>query len=70
MAKFKVYWPEDDEYEDPVFDSYEEAEEMAVYCQGCSRLGAEMFHLSNPGDYPYDEDEFEPPEYEIVEVDD
>ena len=68
MAKFKIYWPESDEYEDEVFNSYEDAEEMAVYYSGCARLGAEMLNLSNPGDYPYDEDEFEEPDYEIVEV--
>ena len=27
-----------------------------------------IFYLSNPGDYPYDEDAYERPDFEIVEV--
>ena len=68
MAKYKIFWPESDEYEDEEFDSYDEAEEMAVYYSGCARLGAEMLNLSNPGDYPYDADDFDEPDYEIVKV--
>ena len=68
MAKYRIYWPESDEYEDEVFNSYEEAEEMAQYYRSCAKLGAEMLNLSNPGDYPYDEDDFDYPDYEIDEV--
>ena len=55
------------EYEDEIFDTEEEAEEHALYLCSCVREGAEILHMSNPGDYDpddYDED------YEIVEVDD
>lgn len=41
----------------------------ALYLCSCCRTGAETLHWSNPGDYDYDEDEFEDPEYEIVEED-
>ena len=67
MAKFKILF--DGEYEDEVFDSEECAEEYALYLCSCSREGAEILNLSNPGDYDYDENDFESPEYEIVEVD-
>ncbi len=67
MAKYKIIF--DGEEEDEVFDTEEAAEEYAVYLQGCSRTGAEILHMSNPGDYDYDEDNFEYPEYEIVEED-
>ena len=30
--------------------------------------GAEILHMSNPGDYDYDEETFEESEYEIIEV--
>ena len=60
----------DGEDQDVEFDTYEEAEEHALYLSSCARLGAEIQHMSNPGDYDYDEDEFESPEYEIVEIDD
>ena len=41
-----------------------------LYLVGCARTGAETLHWSNPGDYEYDEDTYEEPEFEIVEVDD
>ena len=59
----------DGELEDEVFDTEEDAEEYALYLQSCCREGAEILHMSNPGDYDYDEDDFEYPEYEIIEVD-
>jgi hypothetical protein len=67
MAKFKVLF--DGEYEDEVFDTEEDAEEYALYLCSCTREGAEILHMSNPGDYDYDEDNFEDPDYEIVEID-
>jgi len=68
MAKFKVIF--DGEEQDEVFSSEYAAEEYALYLRSCSRTGAEILHMSNPGDYDYDEDTFEPPDYEIVEDDD
>ena len=67
MSLFKILF--DNEEQDEVFDSYEAAEEYAQYLCLCSRTGAETLHWSNPGDYPYDEDNFDDPEYEIVEED-
>ncbi len=57
------------EIQDEVFDSYEAAEDYALYLCSCSEVGAETLHWSNPGDYDYDEDSWESPEYEIIEVD-
>ena len=68
MAKYKVIF--DGEEQDEVFGSAEAAEEHALYLCSCTREGAEILHMSNPGDYDYDEDDFEDPEYEIVEEDD
>lgn len=67
MAKFKVLF--DGEYEDEIFDTEEDAEEYALYLRSCTREGAEILHMSNPGDYDYDEDNSEDPDYEIVEID-
>lgn len=64
MAKYKVLF--NDELEDEVFDAQEEAEEHALYLVSCTKLGAEILHMSNPGDY--DEDDYEA-DYEIIEVD-
>ena len=66
--KYKIIF--DGEEIDEIFDSEYEAEEHACYLVGCARLGAETLHMSNPGDYDYDEETFEDPEYEIVEIDD
>jgi len=67
MKKYKIEF--DGELQDEVFDSYEAAEEYALYLVSCTRTGAEILNMSNPGDYPYDEDSFEDPEYEIIEED-
>lgn len=64
MAKYKVLF--NDELEDEVFDTEEEAEEHALYLVSCTKLGAEILHMSNPGDY--DEDDYEV-NYEIIEID-
>ena len=67
MAKYKVIFDGDEQNE--VFSSEKAAEKYALYLCGCCREGAEMLHMSNPGDYDYDEDDFEYPDFEIVEVD-
>lgn len=64
MAKYKVLF--NDELEDEVFDTEEEAEEHALYFVSCTKLGAEILHMSHPVDY--DEDDYEA-DYEIIEVD-
>ena len=65
MSKYKVIF--NDEEMDAVFDTEEEAEEYALYLSSCAREGAEILHMSNPGDY--DEDDYDA-EYEIVEEED
>ena len=68
MKKYKVVF--NDEEQDEVFNTEEEAEEYALYLCSCTRQGAEILHRSNPGDYDYDEDDYEDPDYEIIEIDD
>ena len=63
MSKYKVFF--NDEEMDEVFDTEEDAEEYALYLCSCAREGAEILHMSNPGDY--DEDDYDE-DYEIVEV--
>lgn len=66
-GKYKVIF--DGEEQDEAFDTEEDAEEYALYLRSCTRTGAEILHWSNPGDYDYDDDTFEDPEFEIVEDD-
>lgn len=71
MPKYKIVMQYSDgtsEEEDDIFDSKEAAEEYACYLVGCCSDGAETLNLSNPGDYPIDE--YEAPDYEIIEIDD
>ena len=68
MAKYKILF--DGEEEDEIFDTELDAEEHAQYLCSCCREGAEILHLSNPGDYDYDEEEYETPDYEIIEIED
>ncbi len=66
MSLWKLIF--DGEEEDELFDSEEAAEEYALYLSSCAEEGAEILHMSNPGDY--DEDDYEEDyDYEIVEVD-
>lgn len=67
MAKYKVIF--DGYEEDEIFDTEKAAEAYADYLCSCSRSGAETLNMSNPGDYYYDEDDYESPDYEIIEVD-
>ena len=68
MTKYKIVF--NDEEQDEVFNTEEEAEEYALYLCSCTRQGAEILHRSNPGDYDYDEDDYEDPDYEIIEIND
>lgn len=66
MSKFKIIFM--GEEEDEIFDTYEAADEYALYLSSCYHEGGRVLEMSNPGDYPYDPDD--EPEYEIVEEDD
>ena len=65
MSKYRVEF--NGELEDEVFDTEEDAEEYALYLCSCAKEGAEILHMSNPGDY--DADDYET-DYEIIEEDD
>ena len=49
MPKYKIVW-DDGWEEDGIFDTEKAADEYAVYLRGCAREGAEILHMSNPGD--------------------
>ena len=71
MPKYKILMQYSDgtnEEQDEVFDTEEDAEEYANYLVSCNEEGAEILFLSNPGDYPLDD--YEAPDFEIVEIDD
>ena len=68
MPMYKIMF--DDELQDEVFDTEDEAVEYALYLRSCARTGAEILHWSNPGDYDYDEESYEPPDFVIIEEDD
>lgn len=53
--------------DDGVFDTESEAEDYFTEWMSNYSTGGEVLNLSNPGDYPLDEDE-EEPDYEIVEI--
>lgn len=51
-----------------VFDTEDEASEFGNQWISAYRHGGEVLHMSNPGDYPLNEDE--EVDYEVIEVDD
>ena len=67
MTKYKIIF--DDEEQEQIFDTEEDAEEYALYLCSCEQLGAEIRNMSNPGDYEYDGNEWENSDYEIIEID-
>ncbi len=68
MNKYKIIF--DNEEQDEVFDSEEEAEDYALYLISCTKQGAEIMNMSNPGDYEFNEENWEDPTYEIIEFED
>ncbi|MBB4666436.1 hypothetical protein BKA24_001145 [Microbacterium marinum] len=64
---FKVVWDDGDE-DDEVFETEQEAEAHAANEIDNYHAGAEVLHLSNPGDYDEDDPD-DDPGYEVVEVD-
>ena len=68
MYKLKIYEEGFEEYENEVFETEAEAQECMNTIMSDYRTGAEVLNLSNPGDYPYDEDDDFDIEYDIVEI--
>lgn len=68
MFKLKIFESGFEEYEDEVFETKAEAQECMDTIMSDYRTGAEVLNLSNPGDYPYDEDDNFDIDYEIVEI--
>ena len=68
MYKLKIFEPGFEEYEDEVFETEAEAQECMDTIMSDYRTGTEVLNLSNPGDYPYDEDDDFDIDYEIVEI--
>lgn len=69
MSKYQVliHFPDgEDELQDEIFDTEEEAEEFGCDYVSCSRLRAEILEMSNPGDYPMDD--YEEPDFEVVKA--
>ena len=66
MTNYKIVFEGDEQ--DEVFATYEEAEQYAQYLVSCYHTGGEILEMSNPGDYEYDEENYEDPEYEVVQI--
>ncbi len=69
MAKYQVEMQYSDgttELDDEIFTSKRDAEEHGLYLCGCYRTGCEILNMSNPGDYPLDEDD--DVDFEVVRV--
>lgn len=76
MAKYKIIYnwsdgsnDEDDNY-GAFYESEEAAEEAAIYGLSCAKQGGEILEMSNPGDYPFNEGDYEEDDFEIVKVED
>ena len=70
MTKYRLEFEEDLADENGIFDTYQQALDAVSEVENNMRVGAEVLHMSNPGDYSYDEDDDFSVEVEITEVDD
>lgn len=70
MTKYRLEFEEDLADENGIFDTYEQALDAVSEVESNMRVGAEVLHMSNPGDYPLDEDDDYSVDYEITEIDD
>lgn len=68
MYKLKIFEEGFEEYEEEVFETKEEAQACMDTIMSDCRAGAETLNMSNPGDYPYDEDDDFDIEYEIIKI--
>jgi hypothetical protein len=71
MPKYKVvlkYSDGSSDEQDEIFTTEAEAEEYGLVCRSEYRVGGEVLNLSNPGDYPLDEEDNV--DFEIIEIDD
>ena len=67
--KYILHYPDgSDEESEDIYNSYEDAESAALDDVSAYRTGGEVLYYSNPGDYPYDEDD--EVEFDIIEIDD
>ena len=67
MVQYAILWDTGD-FDEMTFDTAEDAEDYALEACSAEREGAEILHMSNPGDYEYDEDTFEATGYRIVKI--
>ncbi len=68
MAKYQVemlYSYGTTELDDEVFTNRRDAEEHGLYLCSCYKTGGEILNLSNPGDYPFLEDDVD---FEVVQI--
>lgn len=67
MFKVIMHYPDYDDEEEEIFETEEEAEEYGL--QSCSdyHAGGEILNMSNPGDYPLDDND--DVDFEVIEVD-
>ena len=60
------------EPEEELFETEKEARDYGLYLESCASLGADILHMSNPGDYPFTGDELygddDEDMFEVVEV--
>lgn len=74
MGKYKVIYfyssgdtDEDDNYGE-YYSSEAEANDAGEYGLSCKKLGGEILEMSNPGDYPFNESDYEDDTFEVVLV--
>lgn len=71
MPKYKVimhYSDGTNEELDDIFENESDADEYGQYMCSCYHQGYEVLNLSNPGDYPLENEG--DADYEVIEIDD
>lgn len=66
--KVVYHYDNGETYEDEeIYRTEDEANEAGLYGLACYNEGGEILEMSNPGDYPWNEDEDET-NFEVIEI--
>lgn len=69
VFKVVMQYPDGEEEDDEVFETEAEANEYGLTQISNYHTGAEVLHMSNPGDYPSDGEDDEI-DFDVIEVED
>lgn len=69
LVNTSTYEVIDDFVDDMVFETFDEAEDYALYCSSCAKEGEEILKMKDPYNYEEDYGSINDQEYEAYNID-